>query len=74
MTEHTIPDAALLGGWRTSSYSASDAGTCVEVLDTYVTGAIPVRDSKTPHGPALLFAPRAWASFVTAVRSGELHA
>ncbi|MFJ8334875.1 DUF397 domain-containing protein [Streptomyces sp. NPDC094437] len=67
MTEHTISAPGTLQGWRKSSYSANDAGTCVEVLDNYPTG-IPVRDSKVPHGPALLFPQAVWASFVRAVK------
>ncbi|MGW4691732.1 DUF397 domain-containing protein [Kitasatospora cineracea] len=35
-------------------------------------GLVPVRDSKDPHGPALLFAEAAFAAFVTAVKSGRL--
>lgn len=73
MTEHTISDASTLSGWRKSSYSASDAGSCVEVLDGYPSG-VPVRDSKSPHGPALLFPPDSWSSFVDAVKGGEFPA
>ncbi|MFF2079244.1 DUF397 domain-containing protein [Kitasatospora sp. NPDC058162] len=37
-------------------------------------GLVPVRDSKDPHGPALVFSATAWAAFVAAVREGELSA
>ncbi|GAO09596.1 hypothetical protein TPA0598_05_03180 [Streptomyces lydicamycinicus] len=57
--------------WRKSSYSNPDGGNCVEVADG-LPAVVPVRDSKAPHGPALLFGASAWASFVTAVKSGEL--
>jgi hypothetical protein len=30
-----------------------------------------VRDSKDPHGPALVFAAEAWSAFTAAVREGE---
>ncbi|MFD4532765.1 DUF397 domain-containing protein [Kitasatospora sp. NPDC058397] len=70
MTDHAIPDASSLSGWRKSSYSGPDAGSCVEVLDGHASG-IPVRDSKNPHGPALLFATDAWSSFVAAVKDGR---
>lgn len=73
MAEHTIPDAATLSGWRKSSYSGSDADSCVEVLDGHPSG-VPVRDSKSPHGPALLFPAAGWSSFVTAVKGGEFPA
>ncbi|MGA5493192.1 DUF397 domain-containing protein [Streptomyces cinereoruber] len=68
MTDRTIPNAAALSGWRKSSHSSGDGGTCVEVLDGHPAG-VPVRDSKTPHGPALLFPSGAWSSFVTAVKA-----
>ncbi|MDI3388155.1 DUF397 domain-containing protein [Streptomyces sp. B-S-A8] len=69
MTEHAIGDAASLKGWRKSSYSGNDGGTCLEVIDTHPS-AVPVRDSKSPHGPALLFAPAAWTAFVDALKAG----
>ncbi|MFJ8623353.1 DUF397 domain-containing protein [Kitasatospora sp. NPDC093550] len=55
--------------WRKSTHSGQ-GGECVEVADG-VPGLIPVRDSKDPDGPALLFPSTAWQSFVTAVRTGE---
>jgi hypothetical protein len=70
MTEHTIPSADTLSGWRKSSYSGTEANSCVEVLDGHPSG-VPVRDSKTPHGPALVFPAAGWSSFVTAVKDGE---
>ncbi|WP_411134412.1 DUF397 domain-containing protein [Streptomyces sp. C10] len=70
MTEHTIPDAATLTGWRKSSYSGAESGSCIEILDDHPS-AIPVRDSKTPHGPALLIGIPAWSCFVTALKDGE---
>ncbi|MEW9519352.1 DUF397 domain-containing protein [Streptomyces tubercidicus] len=57
--------------WRKSSYSNPDGGNCVEVADGF-PAAVPVRDSKTPHGPALLFEAAAWSSFVNAVKGGQL--
>ncbi|WP_411135031.1 DUF397 domain-containing protein [Streptomyces sp. C10] len=57
--------------WRKSSYSNPDGGNCVEVADG-LPAVVPVRDSKAPQGPALLFGASAWSSFVTAVKRGEL--
>ncbi|MFJ2606350.1 DUF397 domain-containing protein [Streptomyces sp. NPDC087425] len=68
MPENTTPSADTLSGWRKSSYSGPESNSCLEVLDDYPTG-VPVRDSKVPHGPALLFPPAAWASFVQAVKA-----
>lgn len=52
--------------WRKSSYSNSQAGECVEVADN-LPGITPVRDSKNPEGPALVFPARAWALFVASL-------
>ena len=59
--------------WRKSSYSNSDGGACVEVSADFAT-AVPVRDSKNPHGPVITFTADGWASFVTAVKRGEWDA
>ncbi len=59
--------------WRKSSYSNPDGGECVEVSDDFV-GVVPVRDSKDPHGPALVFPAESWSAFVSAVRAGRLTA
>jgi len=67
MAEHITRNMAALGGWRKSSYSNPDGGSCVEVLDGHPSG-VPVRDSKQPHGPALVFPAASWSSFVTAVK------
>jgi hypothetical protein len=40
--------------WRASSYSNGDGGQCIEVADHFPT-VVPVRDSKIPQGPALVF-------------------
>jgi Domain of unknown function (DUF397) len=58
-----------VGTWRKSTYSTSNGGECVEVGEG-VPDAVPVRDSKDPHGPALLFTPAAWRTFLTHVKSG----
>ena len=57
--------------WRKSSYSNGDGGACIEVADG-LPGLVPVRDSKDSDGPALVFPADSWASFVSAVRLGEL--
>ncbi|MFE4513152.1 DUF397 domain-containing protein [Kitasatospora sp. NPDC056783] len=55
--------------WFKSSYS-NNGGNCLEVAPGF-PGVMPVRDSKDPDGPALVFRGEAWASFLSAVRSGE---
>ncbi|MFD7131935.1 DUF397 domain-containing protein [Streptomyces sp. NPDC059894] len=34
-------------------------------------GAVPVRDSKAPHGPALTFAPGSWSAFISELKSAR---
>ncbi|TXS18889.1 DUF397 domain-containing protein [Streptomyces sp. NBC_01201] len=59
--------------WRRSSHSNQDGGACVEVSDDF-TAVVPVRDSKNPHGPALIFAADGWSSFVSALKDGAVGA
>ncbi|ORT58823.1 DUF397 domain-containing protein [Streptomyces sp. CB03238] len=49
--------------WRKSTYSGGDGGNCLEVADGH-PDAIPVRDSKNPTGPKLVFRAAAWSAFV----------
>ncbi|MGI5259463.1 DUF397 domain-containing protein [Streptomyces angustmyceticus] len=62
-------DLLTTATWRKSSHSNQDGGNCLEVSDDF-PALVPVRDSKDPHGPALLFDATAWSSFVTTVKSG----
>ncbi|GAA1667829.1 DUF397 domain-containing protein [Streptomyces yatensis] len=59
--------------WVKSSYSSGDEGQCVEFAPSIATtaGVVPVRDSKHPAGPALVFPVEAWDTFTTALRTGE---
>ncbi|MGW1028835.1 DUF397 domain-containing protein [Streptomyces sp. NPDC002577] len=70
--EPIIPDASVLPIWRKSSYSGANEGNCLEVNDTALPASVPVRDSKNPHGPAVVFTAPAWTSFVTAVKKSAL--
>jgi hypothetical protein len=66
----TTPDLSN-AEWIKSTYSGGDGGQCIEIAPGF-SGVVPVRDSKDPQGPALVFPAEAWNAFVTAVRSGEL--
>ncbi|MGY0060337.1 DUF397 domain-containing protein [Streptomyces sp. LZ34] len=70
MAEHTILDAGRLSGWRKSSYSGNNADSCIEILDDYPSG-VPVRDSKTVHGPAVVFSADSWSLFLAALKDGN---
>ena len=58
--------------WRKSSYS-DNGGQCIEVAPGFA-GVMPVRDSKDPEGPALVFPAGAWQAFVDAAVRGEFGA
>jgi hypothetical protein len=68
MAERALEDAATLGGWRKSSYSNGQSGSCVEVAGARHNAAVPVRDSKDPRGPALLIPTAAWSSFIASLK------
>ncbi|MER8045341.1 DUF397 domain-containing protein [Streptomyces sp. NPDC094032] len=52
--------------WRKSSHSNDEAGACLEVVDGLPL--VPVRDSKNPAGPALVFEVSVWSVFVDGVK------
>jgi hypothetical protein len=67
-------DTFACAEWRRSSFSGSGdtgGGNCVEVAPN-LPGMIAVRDSKNPTGPALVFAPAAFAAFLDTVKAGQL--
>ncbi|MGX5188866.1 DUF397 domain-containing protein [Streptomyces avermitilis] len=66
---HT-PDLST-AAWRKSSYSEGGANDCIEVADGY-PGLVPVRDSKAPQGPALVFGAESWGAFL-AMAKGEVR-
>ncbi|MGW7411464.1 DUF397 domain-containing protein [Streptomyces sp. NPDC054863] len=54
--------------WRKSSYSGGSSGDCLEVNDSACPSHLPVRDSKNPTGPAILFPTTAWTSFIDSLK------
>jgi hypothetical protein len=63
-------ECTVTGGaaWSKSSYSGNTGGDCVEVVGGCSDGAVPVRDSKNPDGPVLVFGADAWQTFVDGLR------
>ncbi|MDH6139250.1 hypothetical protein P3T35_001250 [Kitasatospora sp. GP30] len=66
-----IPDLSN-AFWFKSSHS-NNGGECVEVSAS-LPNAVPVRDSKNPEGPALVFTSQGFAAFVRGVKSGTFDA
>ncbi|MFB8205382.1 DUF397 domain-containing protein [Kitasatospora purpeofusca] len=64
----SVPDLSGVN-WRKSSFSG-ETGACIEVADG-LPCVLPVRDSKDPAGPSLVFSADAWSAFVAGVRAGE---
>lgn len=54
---------------RTSSYSSSNGGQCVEV--GVGSQFVAVRDSKDPNGPALVFSEGEWQVFLGHLKDGQ---
>ncbi|MFI9271258.1 Scr1 family TA system antitoxin-like transcriptional regulator [Kitasatospora sp. NPDC052896] len=56
--------------WLKSSYSDGGGGQCIEVARGYAD-VMPVRDSKDPEGPALVFPAASFSAFVAGVKAGR---
>ncbi|MFF4400443.1 DUF397 domain-containing protein [Streptomyces sp. NPDC001480] len=66
------PDHDLsTASWRKSSYSGGGGNECLEVADGH-PAITPVRDSKNPLGPKLVFRAESWSAFVENLKDGRL--
>ncbi|AZM53963.1 DUF397 domain-containing protein [Streptomyces sp. WAC 01529] len=54
--------------WRKSTHSGGEGGNCLEVSDGHPE-IVPVRDSKNPQGPHLIFQAAAWSAFLDEVKA-----
>lgn len=63
-------DCLEMGTWRKSSYSGGDGGDCLEVADG-LADIVPVRDSKSPEIPGVVFPAPAWSAFVASLKTGS---
>ncbi|MGO9779081.1 MAG: DUF397 domain-containing protein [Streptosporangiaceae bacterium] len=77
-----VPGSQLLSvTWRKSSRSGPTGGNCVEIaalpgsarygaLHEAPGGAVAVRDSRQPDGPALIFTAATWRAFAGGLAAG----
>ncbi|MFI6055821.1 DUF397 domain-containing protein [Streptomyces violascens] len=61
-------DCLEIARWQKSTYSDASGGDCLEVSDDF-PHIVPVRDSKNPDGPVLVFPAAAWSAFIEDVRA-----
>ncbi|UFQ16492.1 MULTISPECIES: DUF397 domain-containing protein [Streptomyces] len=61
-------DCLEIARWRKSTHSDASGGNCLEVADGHPT-VIPVRDSKNPQGPKLVFHTASWSAFIDEVKA-----
>lgn len=67
---HGTPDPRITGlTWRKSRHS-NPSGNCVEIAEL-AGGAVAIRNSRFPAGPALVCDRADFAAFLTGARSGE---
>lgn len=70
MTPRPVTPSSV--SWFKASYSGGDNAGCIEIsTDLLPLGQVPIRDSKDPDGPNLLFPTEAFADFRRAVAAGE---
>ncbi|MEV5463716.1 DUF397 domain-containing protein [Streptomyces sp. NPDC002788] len=68
----SIPEYDLdAATWHKSSYSGGSGGDCLEIGAAHLT-LVPIRDSKNPTGPKLVFRTTAWAAFVANLKDGTV--
>lgn len=60
--------------WVKSSYSGNGGANCVEWAPAHLASdQVPVRDSKAPSGPALVFPANGWNDFIHALTNEQLR-
>ena len=68
---HNGVPASDIPGVRWRKSGRSGAGNCVELAELAAGGPVAVRNSRDPHGPALLYTPAEIAAFLAGAKAGE---
>jgi hypothetical protein len=69
VTNGAPADQLPVARWR-KSWASNPSGSCVEVAEL-PGGAVAVRNSRHPSGPALIYTRAEIAAFVAGVKNGE---
>ncbi|MER8072746.1 DUF397 domain-containing protein [Streptomyces sp. NPDC094034] len=64
----TKPASIPEENWRSSSYSQSNGGECIQVAHG-IAHTVPIRDSKNPTGPILVTSHTSWTAFLPFVKA-----
>ncbi|MFJ2814225.1 MULTISPECIES: DUF397 domain-containing protein [unclassified Streptomyces] len=64
-----MDSSAIDVSWQKSSASGKE-GDCVELAP--YRGAVAIRDSKAPHGPAILYPRASVAALIAGIQAGAL--
>jgi hypothetical protein len=61
--------------WAKSSYSDGSGGNCLEFSRTLIPThhVIPIRDSKIPNSPTLIFRADHWSTFIKALKQESIR-
>jgi hypothetical protein len=65
-----IPADELTGATWQKSRLSNPSGNCVEVAKL-PGGGLAVRNSRDPHGPALVYTPHEMAAFILGAKEGD---
>ena len=70
-TENGVPAGQLLGVTWQKSGRSNPSGNCVELARLPGGAGIAVRNSRDPHGPALIYTDAEIEAFILGARDGD---
>jgi hypothetical protein len=70
-TKNGMPAGQLLGVTWQKSRRSNPSGNCVELARLPGGAGIAVRNSRDPHGPALIYTDAEIAAFILGARDGD---
>ncbi|MGW8329892.1 DUF397 domain-containing protein [Streptomyces sp. NPDC055897] len=73
LVENGVPADRIEGARWQKARASIGAGECVEMA-RLAEGAVAVRNSRFPAGPALVFTPGEWSAFLSGAKGNEFDA